>query len=74
MHVPDDLSVVGLDSVWLIEDMEPTVALPRYEIGQLAMQMLFDLLQEPQIAQPVYHQQVEAHFVIRQSTAVPSNK
>ncbi len=76
MQVPADLSVVGLDNIWLIEDMEPpltTVALPRYEIGQLAMQMLFDLLQEPQIAQPIYRQQVETHFVIRQSTVIPRN-
>ena len=74
LRVPDDLSVVGLDNIWLIEDMEPpltTVALPRYEIGQIAMQMLFDLLQKPEIAQPVYHQQVETHLVIRQSTAAP---
>ena len=28
-------------------------------------------LQKPEIAQPVYHQQVETHLVIRQSTAVP---
>ncbi len=77
LRVPDDLSVVGLDNIWLIEDMEPpltTVALPRYEIGQLAMQMLFDLLQEPALAQSVYHRQVETYFVIRQSTAVPLNK
>ena len=74
LRVPCDLSVIGLDNIWLIEDMEPpltTVALPRYEIGQLAMQMLLDLLHKPDIAQPVYRQQVATHFVIRQSTAEP---
>jgi len=74
LRVPNDLSVIGLDNIWLIEDMEPpltTVALPRYEIGQLAMKMLLTLLNEPHVAQPIYRQQVATHFVIRQSTAVP---
>ena len=71
LRIPDDLSVVGLDNIWLVEDMEPpltTVALPRYEIGQLAVQMLFDLLQEPQGSKSVQHKQVETYLVVRQST------
>lgn len=74
LRVPHDLSVIGLDNIWLIKDMEPpltTVALPRYEIGQLAMHMLLDLLNEPQIGQPVYRRQVATHLVIRQSTVAP---
>ena len=42
LKVPDDLSVIGLDDIWLAEQFEPplsTVRLPRYEIGKLAMQM-----------------------------------
>lgn len=75
LHIPADLSVVGLDDIWLVADMEPpltTVALPRYQIGRLAMQMLLDLLQDPQKAQPVYQQHVESHLIIRQSTAPPT--
>jgi LacI family transcriptional regulator len=48
--VPGDLSVIGLDDIWLAAQSEPpltTVALPRYEIGQLAMRLLFDLLERP---------------------------
>jgi DNA-binding LacI/PurR family transcriptional regulator len=73
LHVPQDLSVVGLDDVWLAEQTDPpltTVSLPRYEIGQLAMQLLFDLLDESEKrpSTPV-RRQVETGFVARQSTA-----
>jgi DNA-binding LacI/PurR family transcriptional regulator len=65
--------VVGLDDVWLAEQTDPpltTVSLPRYEIGQLAMQLLFDLLDESEKrpSTPV-RRQVETGFVARQSTA-----
>ena len=77
LHVPRDLSVVGLDDIWLVADMEPpltTVALPRYEIGRIAMQMLFDLLkQTAQVEQPIYRKQVATHLVMRQSTASPKS-
>ncbi|RME73009.1 MAG: LacI family transcriptional regulator [Chloroflexi bacterium] len=71
LQVPRDISVVGLDDIWLVADMEPpltTVALPRYEIGQMAMRMLLDLLKRPP-ASP--YQQVETRLVCRQSTAAP---
>jgi LacI family transcriptional regulator len=73
LHVPQDLSVVGLDDVWLAEQTDPpltTVSLPRYEIGQLAMQLLFDLLDESEKrpSTPV-RRQVQTGFVARQSTA-----
>jgi DNA-binding LacI/PurR family transcriptional regulator len=50
LAIPHDLSVVGLDDIWLAAQSDPpltTVALPRYEIGQLAMRLLFDLLERP---------------------------
>ena len=43
LRVPGDLSIVGLDDIWLASQFDPpltTVALPRYEIGVLAMEML----------------------------------
>lgn len=74
LHVPDDLSVIGLDNIWLVTDMEPpltTVALPRYEIGRIAMEMLFELLaRDGKSQQKVLYQQVETHLIVRQSTAV----
>ena len=73
LSVPDDLSVVGLDNIWLAEQTDPpltTVSLPRFEIGQLAMQMLFDLLDEnsERPSTPV-RRQVDTSLVVRQSTA-----
>ncbi len=47
VRVPGDLSIVGLDDIWLASQFDPpltTVALPRYEIGVLAMDMLLGLL------------------------------
>jgi LacI family transcriptional regulator len=75
LRVPQDMSVVGLDDVWLVADMEPpltTVALPRYEIGQIAMQMLLNLLED--LPQPAasHFRQVETCLVQRDSTAVPA--
>lgn len=75
MRVPEDLSVVGLDDIWLAADMEPpltTVALPRYEIGSIAMQMLLDLLaskHKPHAT--IDHKQVETYLIVRQSTTQP---
>ncbi|RME49615.1 MAG: LacI family transcriptional regulator [Chloroflexi bacterium] len=76
LRVPHDLSVIGLDNIWLAADMDPplsTVALPRYEIGQLAMRMLFELLQQPDLARPFYRRQVATHFLARESTAPPKS-
>lgn len=74
VSVPQDMSVIGLDNIWLAEQTDPpltTVGLPRYEIGQLAMRMLFDLLEENEErpSMPV-RRQVETSLVVRQTTAV----
>ena len=73
LEVPRDLSVIGLDDIWLAEQSDPpltTVGLPRYQIGQLAMQMLFDLLDtgKERPSTPV-RRQVETSLVVRQTTA-----
>jgi len=73
IEVPRDLSVVGLDNIWLAEQADPpltTVNLPRYEIGQLAIQMLFDLLDSSseRPSTPV-RREVTTSLVVRQSTA-----
>lgn len=72
IKVPEALSIVGLDDVWLAAETDPpltTVALPRYEIGQLAMRMLFELLDKPnaEFINSVYTR-VRTSLVIRQST------
>lgn len=76
VHVPEDLSVIGLDDIRLAEQITPsltTVALPRHEIGSMAMRMLLELIPlslEPQ-SEPVRHDVVHTHLVVRQSTARP---
>ncbi len=80
LQVPADLSVIGLDGIRLIADMEPpltTVALPRFEIRRLAMEMLFELLAADDRAKSttptLWRRQVETHLVLRQSTAPPTD-
>jgi DNA-binding LacI/PurR family transcriptional regulator len=67
--LPDDLSVIGLDDIDLASRVTPTlttIALPRYEIGRLAMQNLLSLIREP--AQPKTNQMVDTHLIVREST------
>jgi LacI family transcriptional regulator len=72
VKVPEDLSIIGLDDIWLAAQTEPpltTVALPRYDIGSMAVNILFELLnrseKEPQT--PILSK-VESSLVVRAST------
>jgi DNA-binding LacI/PurR family transcriptional regulator len=70
LRVPGDLSIVGLDDIWLASQFDPpltTVALPRYEIGVLAMGMLLSLLS----GQAPERRMVETSLVMRKSTGRP---
>jgi LacI family transcriptional regulator len=76
LEVPRDLSVVGLDDILLAQQSVPsltTVALPRYEIGNLAMRMLLDLVPVAHESRstPVCRDVVSTQLQIRQSTAPP---
>ncbi len=67
--VPDELSVIGLDNIWLAEQIDPpltTVALPRYEIGRIATQLLFEQIDHPD-SKPV-RRVVETTLIIRKSS------
>ena len=67
LRVPGDLSIIGLDDIWLAAQFDPpltTVALPRYEIGGLAMRMLFELLS----GFPAERRVVTTSLVVRKST------
>lgn len=47
LDLPRDLSIIGLDDIEMAADSFPalsTVALPRYEIGQLAAELIFELM------------------------------
>lgn len=68
ISIPGDISVVGLDNVWFASQTDPpltTVGLPRYEIGQVSMQLLLDLLDGREAA----HVEVETSLHVRSSTA-----
>jgi LacI family transcriptional regulator len=67
LRVPGDLSVIGLDDIWLAAQFDPpltTVALPRYEIGSLAMRMLLELLG----GFPPERRVVSTSLIVRRST------
>jgi DNA-binding LacI/PurR family transcriptional regulator len=75
LRIPQDLSVIGLDDIWQAAHNSPpltTVALPRYEIGFLAMGKLMALMKEGKghRREPI-EVKVETNLVLRQSTAAP---
>lgn len=68
-RLPDELSIIGLDNIDLASRVTPTlttIALPRYEIGRLAMNNLLTLIREP--AKPKTHQTVATRLLVREST------
>ncbi|MCS6907067.1 MAG: LacI family DNA-binding transcriptional regulator [Anaerolineales bacterium] len=70
LDLPQDLSVVGLDDIDLASKVSPslsTIALPRREIGKIAMQMLLDMIREGKEAKRS-RVTVDSTFVLRQST------
>jgi len=72
LPVPQALSVIGLDDIWLAAQAEPpltTVALPRYQIGAQAAQTLLQVLSQPGLDTIIT--QVESALTVRQSTAPP---
>jgi LacI family transcriptional regulator len=69
LTLPDDLSVIGLDDIDLASKVTPsltTIALPRYEIGKIAMQLLLDEIDNP--AGGWKKQEVATRLVVREST------
>jgi LacI family transcriptional regulator/LacI family repressor for deo operon, udp, cdd, tsx, nupC, and nupG len=73
LQVPRDLSIVGYDDVDLARYVTPpltTVHQPKLRLGEVAMQMLLDLLD----ARPVANQLLPVDLVVRASTAPPLTK
>ncbi|KAA3657594.1 MAG: LacI family transcriptional regulator [Chloroflexi bacterium] len=73
IKIPTDMSVIGLDNIWLATQTDPpltSVTLPRYQIGQTAMQLLFELMKNPRAkdAEPLFSR-LETGLTIRDSTA-----
>lgn len=73
LRIPQDVSIVGLDDIYLSSQSDPpltTVALPRREIGELAMKMLLRWFKTGIEAQALpMIEKVESSLVIRASTA-----
>jgi DNA-binding LacI/PurR family transcriptional regulator len=73
--LPEELSIIGLDDIDLASRVTPpltTIALPRFEIGRLAMNNLLTLVREP--SQPKNHQIVTTRLIVRESTTKAPGK
>jgi len=72
LRVPEDLSVVGFDDILLAEYTQPaltTVAVPRMEIGKMAFQALWDMMNDPAAGGREYR--LGTRLVTRESSATP---
>jgi len=70
LRIPDDLSVVGFDDIWLASLPEfqfTTIAQPKREIGRLSMEMLLRRIS----GQRVRRKRLTPTLVVRHSTAPP---
>lgn len=68
-NLPRDLSIIGLDDIDLASRVTPsltTITLPRFEIGQLAMQELLALIRDP--SHPKTNRIVTTYLTVREST------
>ena len=70
LRVPQDISVVGFDNIALARFLTPpltTVAQPKYEMGQLALQLLLERIENKEL--PPRLPTLECSLIIRASTA-----
>ncbi|HEY4388799.1 MAG TPA: LacI family DNA-binding transcriptional regulator [Ktedonobacteraceae bacterium] len=68
LTVPEDMSVVGFDDVNVASYIEPqltTICQPKVQLGQLAMQVMQDLLSN----RPGQNHTLSPHLIVRSSTA-----
>jgi DNA-binding LacI/PurR family transcriptional regulator len=71
LRVPDDISIVGFDDLFVARYTEPpltTVRQPMWQMGALAMQILLKLVGG---SQPEEHHRVAGELIVRESTAAP---
>lgn len=74
-QIPADLSIVGFDNIRLAAFTNPpltTINQPKYEMGQLAVQMLLERQRQPDL--PPRRRLLETSLVLRQSTAVSAER
>jgi LacI family repressor for deo operon, udp, cdd, tsx, nupC, and nupG len=71
LKIPDDISIVGFDDLFLCEHLEPpltTVRQPMRRMGRMAMETLLQIFDG---ADSPHNLRVEGQLIIRQSTAAP---
>jgi LacI family repressor for deo operon, udp, cdd, tsx, nupC, and nupG len=72
LHIPADISLIGLDDVNLTTLVDPpltTVALPRFDIGKRAMTILLDRLEHSSEPWKTVKHIFTTSLVLRESTA-----
>ncbi|UCH11687.1 MAG: LacI family DNA-binding transcriptional regulator [Fidelibacterota bacterium] len=70
LHVPGDVALVGFDDIRHAVETEPTlttVHVPKLEMGQQAMRLIFDLLDHPRTGQQT--RMIHTELIVRESTA-----
>ena len=70
LRIPDDIALISFDNVPLCSYFEPSItsiAIPRYELGRGAMEMLFALITKQEIEQT---RLFKVELIQRQSTAM----
>lgn len=75
LKVPQDMAVVGYDDIPIASAVRPkltTVAQPKYELGQLAAERLFELLDEEDGSRSPETVVLQPRLVIRESSVVGS--
>ena len=71
--VPDEMSVVGVDDIAMSAMFTPaltTVAIPKKEAGRAAVELLLELLENPDSPIPA-RRKMPTHLLVRQTTGVP---
>ncbi|WP_284945733.1 LacI family DNA-binding transcriptional regulator [Acidisoma cladoniae] len=69
LRVPQDVSIIGFDDIEVAGFYDPpltTIGQPRYEMGQVAMQLLEERLRDPH--GPVRHVSLPTTLIVRNST------
>ena len=71
VHVPDDVSLVGITNIQLAQEMRPTlttVSLNIEDVATASINLLLDMIEDPE-HQPTLIRVADPQLVVRESTA-----